>query len=316
MSEWMARLIEKKRKELEGTDKWYPDQPEWGTPEATKKARDKTPGQEKMDVVEGINDPAIFKAVFLAGGPGSGKSFIVGKTALTSLGMKVVNSDNIFEIRLKKAGLEMTPDNIYSPKGQEIRNRAKSLTKSKQQNYVNGRLGLIIDGTGKDYEKIIKQAIALSKLGYETAMIFVNTDKDTALRRNRDRSRSLPDDVVTRMWKDVQNNIGKFQGFFGNNMMIIDNSDGSNYESQVMRIYKKISAWTRSVPKNKAAGSWMKSQKNLKEEMMTTADAGIPHDTKDMGPKYKTIHVTDRRRRKDKHPVLLKRFRKFVETDA
>jgi hypothetical protein len=28
---------------------------------------------------EGINDPAIFKAVFLAGGPGSGKSFIVGK---------------------------------------------------------------------------------------------------------------------------------------------------------------------------------------------------------------------------------------------
>lgn len=103
MSEWMARLIEKKRKELEGTDKWYPDQPEWGTPEATKKARDKTPGQEKMDVVE---------------------------------------------------------------------------------------------------------------------------------------------------------------------------------------------------------------------EMMTTADAGIPHDTKDMGPKYKTINVTDRRRRKDKHPVLLKRFRTFVGTDA
>jgi len=35
---------------------------------------------------EGINDPSIFKAVFLAGGPGSGKSFMVGQTALTSLG--------------------------------------------------------------------------------------------------------------------------------------------------------------------------------------------------------------------------------------
>jgi hypothetical protein len=48
-------------------------------------------------------------------------------------------------------------------------------------------------------------------------------------------------------------------------------------------------------------------------EMMTTADAGIPQDTKNMGPKLKTYNVTDRRRRKDKVPVLLKRFRKYHE---
>ena len=53
--------------------------------------------------VEGVNDPAIFKAIFLAGGPGSGKSFIVGKTGLTSMGYKVVNSDDAFEASLKKA---------------------------------------------------------------------------------------------------------------------------------------------------------------------------------------------------------------------
>ena len=29
---------------------------------------------------EGLNDPDIFKAFFLAGGPGSGKSFVAGKT--------------------------------------------------------------------------------------------------------------------------------------------------------------------------------------------------------------------------------------------
>ena len=48
-------------------------------------------------------------------------------------------------------------------------------------------------------------------------------------------------------------------------------------------------------------------------EMMTTADAGIPQDTKNMGPRLKTYNVTDRRRRKDKVPVLLKRFRKHYE---
>jgi len=51
-------------------------------------------------------------------------------------------------------------------------------------------------------------------------------------------------------------------------------------------------------------------------EMMTAADAGIPHDTKDMGPRIKTTNVTDRRRRKDKVPVLLKRFRKYVEDNG
>lgn len=48
-------------------------------------------------------------------------------------------------------------------------------------------------------------------------------------------------------------------------------------------------------------------------EMMTAADAGIPQDTKNMGPRLKTTYMHDRRRRKDQLPVLLKRFRKYVE---
>lgn len=219
-------------------------------------------------IEEGVNDPSIFKAVFLAGGPGSGKSFIVGKTALTALGMKVVNSDDAFERGLKAAGLEMTPDNIYSPKGQEIRARAKALTKSKQQGYLNGRLGMVIDGTGKDYDKIVKQAIALRKLGYDVAMIFVNTDEETALKRNRMRSRSLPDATVSKMWKDVQKNLGSFQTFFGN-FFIIDNSEGSDYDKQVMDVYKKMAAWSKSIPTNRAVKSWMNAQRsNVNEKFM------------------------------------------------
>jgi hypothetical protein len=43
---------------------------------------------EQVELQEGVNDPAIFKAVFLAGGPGSGKSFIAGKTGLGSFGFR------------------------------------------------------------------------------------------------------------------------------------------------------------------------------------------------------------------------------------
>jgi hypothetical protein len=80
--------------------------------------------QAELDLInEGVNDPAIFKAVFLAGGPGSGKSFIVGKTGLGSFGFRVVNSDDAFENAMKKAGMEMNPDNIFSVKGQELRGK-------------------------------------------------------------------------------------------------------------------------------------------------------------------------------------------------
>ncbi|SVD03130.1 uncharacterized protein METZ01_LOCUS355984, partial [marine metagenome] len=102
---------------------------------------------------EGVNDPGIFKAVFLAGGPGSGKSFIVGKTGLTALGFKVVNSDDAFEQAMKKIGMEPSPQNIESPKGQKLRAKAKKFTGNKQQTYVHGRLGLVIDGTGRDAKK-------------------------------------------------------------------------------------------------------------------------------------------------------------------
>ena len=114
---------------------------------------------------EGVNDPAIFKAVFLAGGPGSGKSFIVGKTGLPQLGFRVVNSDDSFEHMMKKAGLKMDKEDIFSIPGQRIRGRAKSQTDTKQRMYEKGRLGLVIDGTGKDVNKIITQAKKLEKLG-------------------------------------------------------------------------------------------------------------------------------------------------------
>jgi shikimate kinase len=210
---------------------------------------------------EGIHDPAIFKAVFLAGGPGSGKSFIVGRTALTSLGMRVVNSDPAFEKALANAGLEMTPDDIFSPAGQIARATAKKVTSKQQSLYVQGRLGLVIDGTGKDYDKIKKQKDQLEKLGYETAMIFVNTNLETAIARDAARSRTLGAKEVEKMWSGVQNNIGKFQGAFKARMFVVDNSEGADFNKDVMRVYRAISAWAKKPSSSRAAKKWISGQK-------------------------------------------------------
>lgn len=212
-------------------------------------------------ISEGVNDPGIFKAVFLAGGPGSGKSFMVGKTALTTFGLRPINSDDTFEAALRKANMIPTPENIYSERGQSLRSRAKKLTQTKLSLSVIGRLGLVIDGTGKDVTRIQQQATTLKNLGYDVAMIFVNTDLETALERNRARPRTLPDNVVKNMWQAVQNNIGSFQRMFKNNLIIVDNSKDSNSEAQIMRAYRDVLHFVRQPVMNHKAREWISNQK-------------------------------------------------------
>ncbi len=213
-----------------------------------------------LDIMEGVNDPSIFKAVFLAGGPGSGKSFIVGKTSLKALGFRLINSDDAFEKGLKKAGLTTDAEDIASAQGQAVRASAKALTGKILSRSLEGRLGIVIDGTGKDYMKIAKQVQQLRQLGYAVHMIFVNTDLETALKRNQMRPRKLPDDMVTKLWKEVQKNIGKFQALFRNRMTIVDNSTDSDIEKATMAAYKKIQAWAKKPPENEKAMKWIKGQ--------------------------------------------------------
>lgn len=220
--------------------------------------------KEHLKLSEGVNDPSIFKAVFLAGGPGSGKSFVVGKTSLKALGFRLINSDDLFEKGLKKAGLTTDPDDIASAQGQAVRASAKALTGKMLDRALAGRMGIVIDGTGKDYAKIKKQVDMVRGLGYAVHMIFVNTDLETALERNKSRPRSLPDDMVKKMWKDVQNNIGKFQALFRNKLTVVDNSTDSDINSATMAAYKKVKTWAAKKPENAIAIKWIKGQQDGK----------------------------------------------------
>jgi len=186
------------------------------------------------ELLEGVYDPNIFKAFFMAGGPGSGKSYAVQlgigqaqkEVKVTAQGLKVVNSDDVFEKYLKDAQLNFKMDANQGKQRDTLRTRAKVITKKKYDNYVEGRLGMVIDGTGKDYSKITTDASGLKQLGYDVHMIFVNTSLDVALERNKQRPRSVPEDIVKTSWNQVQQNIGAFQRFFGNkNFIIVDNND-------------------------------------------------------------------------------------------
>jgi predicted kinase len=211
---------------------------------------------------EGVHDPGIFKVVFTAGGPGSGKSFIAGKAGLgkfSSFGMKTVNSDNIFEKLLRDAKVEPVPEKIFSPKGQEIRGHAKELTQKRQKGWLKGRLGMVIDGTGKDYKKIKQMSDALRSIGYASYMLFVNTSLDVAQQRNMMRARTLEPTEVEEMWKAVQQNMGKFQQYFGRqNFILVDNNSPS--QDVLSDLFVQMGKIVKEPVTHRAALAWIKSQ--------------------------------------------------------
>ena len=210
--------------------------------------------KEFNELQEGLQDPNIFKAFFLAGGPGSGKSYVVRKTT-GGTGLRVVNSDDAFETMLSKAGLSLKmPDEEQVPRD-AVRDRAKKVTKKREKNYVDGRIGLIIDGTGRDYDKIAQQATELKQIGYDVHMIFVNTSLDVALERNAQRDRSVPEPIVVKSWKDVQSNIGKFSQYFRANFVVVDNNNAK--EDVFVQVFKQIKGLLKKKVRNPAAHQWI-----------------------------------------------------------
>ena len=219
---------------------------------------------------EGINDPGVFKAVFMAGGPGSGKSLAAKKLGFGSMGLRPVNSDSSFEMGLKKAGLSLKMPESEEEQRDAIRVHAKAITGKRQEMYLKGRLGIVIDSTARDVKNIVKQRKLLQDLGYETAMVFVNTSLETALDRNRQRERSIPDNIVQSNHATVRKNMGKLQATFGRqNFFIVDNDgDMNDLDKNTTKIFPRLRAFVKSFPSNKMATAWksaltMKPMKNI-----------------------------------------------------
>ena len=215
---------------------------------------------------EGVYDPGIFKAFFLAGGPGSGKTFVT-QSAFAGTGLKVVNSDKAFELGLKKANLSLKMPDEEEYFRNIIRQRAKTTTGTILDTYVQGRLGLVIDATGRDKDLVQRQHAMLRNIGYDCYMVFVNTSLDVAIERNKTRSRSIPEYIVKKSWQGVQANIGAFQRVFSPNKMLVVDNNRSEQElvTQTLNTASKfIRSKLRTKPENGIALSWIKKELELK----------------------------------------------------
>lgn len=183
-------------------------------------------------IKEGINDPSQHKAIFIAGGTGSGKDFVMNRT-LRGHGLTEINSDTALEHLMKKSGL-----NLSMPKKEEkprniARGRAKNLTREKERLALSGGKGVIINGTADAPEKIARIKDELEKSGYQTKMLFVHASNRTSKKRNEDRGklgqRRVKENIRAEKWKDAQKAKPTYIKMFGDEHFThVDNSDDYN----------------------------------------------------------------------------------------
>ena len=216
---------------------------------------------------EGVYDPGIFKAFFLAGGPGSGKSFVTAG-AFGGTGLKTVNSDAAFERALKKGNLSLKMPDEEEYFRNIVRAKAKMTTATQLDTYIQGRLGLVIDATGRDLNTINSQKRQLDLIGYDSYMIFVNTSLEVALERNKNRPRTIPEYIVTNSWNQVQRNIGSFQRIFSPNRMLIVDNNKSEKELVTLTLNtasRYIRSQLRASPQNLTAKQWIANELKAKQ---------------------------------------------------
>jgi predicted kinase len=228
-------------------------------------------------LAEGVHDKGIFKAVFLAGGPGSGKDYVLSNT-LDGHGMIEINSDKALEYLMDKENLDKTmPDNEAGQRN-AVRKKAKDVTEIRHRLALQGRNGLIINGTGadpKEYEEIKKK---LEKLGYDTSMIMVNTEDEVSKARNVERGqrggRTVPEEIRKKKWEEVQAARAQFGKIFRNSYIEFDNSEDLRTASpdivkakkeEMQQIFKQIQKFVNAPPKSEQSKHWIVSELSQKD---------------------------------------------------
>lgn len=139
----------------------------------------------KQFIQEGINDAGIFKAIFVIGVPGAGKSYTITQLA-GPITPKVITTDRATEFLGKKFKKAVSQGNWP-----QFVDSAHRITASTLENYLDGALPLFIDGTSNNLSNISNRIGILKSLGYDVGIVYVKASLKTALARAEARAKKI-----------------------------------------------------------------------------------------------------------------------------
>lgn len=187
----------------------------------------------------------MFKAIFVSGGPGSGKDIII---------REAIAEQNAVEINVTLALNLLNDKHKLSEQSQNVRREA-----------IRNRLPLIINGTANEEFQITEIKEELEELGYETMMIFVNTTNESSKKRNESHERVLSESVRQERWNATQKVTEKFNELFSK-YLEFDNSLDLNEATEIeiakkeddITIIYEMCNWFFDTPvDNEIADSWL-----------------------------------------------------------
>jgi adenylate kinase family enzyme len=271
------------------------------------------PMNESAELLEeGVHDAAIFKAVFLAGAPGSGKDYVL-KHALDGHGLTEISSDPMLTHLIDKNQMDRKMPEHEQEKRGLLRKKAQSLTDLRQKLALHGRNGIIVNGSGASFDQVKKIKGMLDELGYACKMIFVDTSDNVSRNRNIERGqkggRTVPEKARAEKWRAAQDSRVNFSKLFGsenyhefnNDEDLRNNTDGEVHKQKTKELedlFKTVKKFTQQPPEHPSAQEWV--HKNLgklakqplgnktqqKKQIPASPDAQATEDARKLGLQY------------------------------
>ena len=154
-----------------------------------------------------------FKAILLTGPAGAGKSFAAKHLLKIPAQARQysLNPDDIIEDLFPKFGVSLkfvhNSDDPVAAQQAAMRKIAKVGTMSKGAGYINRAKPILIDTTGHEPERITPVLDSLVNIGYDVGIIKVFVPKETSVKRDRTRARTVGTSVTSKIWDDYKKNV-------------------------------------------------------------------------------------------------------------
>ena len=166
-------------------------------------------------------NPHPFKAIFIFGPAGAGKSFISGKLGIPEE-FVVSNPDEDIEAQFGNFGVGLKfadkSDLDNWKQQQAFREKLQNASQAKTANWLNTATPVIFDTTGEDVMKMGVRAEELNEAGYDVAVFQINVPPEVSIQRDKDRARTVgaPTAAISKQYQDeVQKERGYFELFDG-----------------------------------------------------------------------------------------------------
>ena len=195
-----------------------------------------------MGLHENLNR-GLFKAIFVTGGPGSGKDIII---------REAIAESRAVELNLKQAFDYLADKQKLSEKTSDFRREA-----------IRQRNPLIINGPADSAEDLMYVKEELEEFGYDTLMVFVNTTNEVSQERNTKLSRMMMESIRYDKWMQAQKNKELFSEKFDDFIYFDNTGTLESIEEDITNTYLNISKFLEGRILGDISLSWLENHGKL-----------------------------------------------------